>query len=336
MPNSDRTGVAGVALQHHGSSNLESIFADLVVDASGRCSSLSKWLQALGYEPPKETVIDAHIGYASRIYQIPTELVRDWKLLLVQANPPKSPQGAIIVPIEGDRWIIGLMGGDYTTPPPNEAKWLDFARQLPTNRIYEAIQAAEPISPIMCFRSAENRLRYCERLSRWPENFVALGDAVCAFNPVYGQGMTAAAIGAKTLDRCLQQQHSKSLQGMARQFQKRLAKINSTPWQLATGEDYRYQTTKGGSPNLITKFMHAYMDRVLQLTNHNIAVRHTFLRVLHLLQSPQALFYPATFIPVAIEMFRDITTSLFGRYQRGYRTKVLENPETEIVSNPNQ
>ena len=55
---------------------------------------------------------------------------------MVQANPPKSPRGAIIVPIEGDRWIIGLMGGDYTTPPPNEAEWLDFARQLPTNRIY--------------------------------------------------------------------------------------------------------------------------------------------------------------------------------------------------------
>ena len=188
----------------------------------------------------------------------------------------------------------------------------------------------------MCFRSAENRLRYCERLSRWPENFVALGDAVCAFNPVYGQGMTAAAMGAKTLDRCLQEQHSKCLQGMAHQFQKRLAKINSIPWQLATGEDYRYQTTKGGSPNLITKLMHAYMDRVLQLTNRNIAVRHTLLRVLHLLQPPQALFYPATVIPVAIQMFKGMTTSLFSRYQAKNSTKILENREAEIASNPHQ
>ena len=312
LTNGDRTGVTGVTLQQRDSSTPESVFAELIVDASGRSSSLSKWLTALGYKQPEETVIDAHIGYATRIYKIPPELSRDWKVMFIQASPPQSPYGAVIAPIEGDRWIVGLMGGDRTTPHANETEWLNFIRQLPSNRFDEAIKTAEPISPIMCFRSAENRLYHCDRLSRWPDNFVALGDAVCAFNPVYGQGMTVAAMGAITLDRCLQAQHSEKLQGMAKKFQKHLAKVNSIPWELATGEDYRYRTTEGGSPNFITRLMHAYMDRLLPLTNYNVPVRLTLLEVFHLLRSPTALLHPGIIIPVARQMLKNITLSLLN------------------------
>lgn len=323
LANDDRTRVTGVSLQPRGSSTPESIFADLVVDASGRSSSLSQWLTALGYEQPEETVIDAHIGYATRIYKIPTEVSRDWQVMFIQASPPQSPYGAIIVPLEGDRWIVGLMGGDYTTPHANETEWFNFIRQLPSNRFYEAIKTAEPISPIMCFRSAENRLRHCDRLNRWPDNFVALGDAVCSFNPVYGQGMTVAAMGAITLNRCLQEQQE-NLQGMAQKFQKRLTKVHTIPWELATGEDYRYRTTEGGSPNLITKLMHAYMDRLLPLTNYDVSVRLTLIQVFHLLRSPLALLHPRIIIAVARQMLKNTTLS-WSRYQQNMTDKKFQN-----------
>ena len=315
LADNNRTKVTGVTLQKRNSSIPESIFADLIVDASGRSSSLSQWLTDLGYEKPEETVIDAHIGYASRIYKIPQETSRDWQVMFIQASPPQSPYGAIIAPIEGERWIVGLMGGDYTTPHPNETEWFNFIAQLPTNRVEEAIKTAEPISPIMCFRNAANRSRHCERLSRWPDNFVALGDAVCSFNPVYGQGMTVAAMGAITLDYCLREQDSKSLQGMAQKFQKRLAKVNTISWELATGEDYRYRTTEGDKPNFTTKLMHAYMEQVLPLTNYNIFVRLTLLRVFHLLRSPLALLHPRIMILVIAQMLKKIILSLINNRQ---------------------
>lgn len=315
LANKDRTKITGVTLQQRDSSSPESIFADLVVDASGRSSSLNKCLTALGYEPPEETVIDAHIGYASRIYKIPPEVSRDWQVMFIQASPPQSPYGAVIAPIEGDRWIVGLMGGDNTTPHPDETEWFNFIRQLPTNRFYEAIKTAEAISPIMCFRNAVNRLRHCDRLSRWPDNFVALGDAVCSFNPVYGQGMSVAAMGAITLDSCLEEKSSQNLQGMAQNFQKRLAEVSTISWELATGEDYRYRTTEGGTPNFMTRLMHAYMDRVLPLTNYNVFVRLTLLEVFHLVRSPLALLHPRIMILVVGEMLKKTILSLIPRKQ---------------------
>ena len=305
LANSEGTGIAGIKVHRRAmadKSAQETILADLIVDASGRRSIASKWLAELGYPTPEETVVDAHIGYASRIYKIPQSFKRDWEALVIQSKPPHCPKGGIIIPIEGDRWIVGLMGGDNTTPNPNEADFFDFARQLLSPRLYEAIQTAEPISPVMCFKSAENRLRHCERVPRWAENFVTLGDAVCSFNPIYGQGMTAAAMGAMALDRCLTEQPQGSLKGMAKKFQQRLAKINTTPWQLATGEDYRYQTTEGGSPNRITRIMHGYMDRVLALTTENIMVRRDLLEVFHLLKPPTILFHHRIVIMVLQEM----------------------------------
>ena len=96
---------------------------------------------------------------------------------------------------------LGGAGGDH--PPTDEAGFLEFSRSLITPALYEAIKDAEPISPIYGYQRTANQLRHYERLARWPENFVALGDAACAFNPIYGQGMSVAAMGALALDEFL-------------------------------------------------------------------------------------------------------------------------------------
>src|SRR6476661_963892 len=119
--------------------------------------------------------------------------------------PPTQLRGGAVFPLDSQRWIVTLSGagGDY--PPTDEDGFLAFARSLRDPFLYETLKEARPLSSISGNRSTENRLRHYERLARWPGGLVVLGDAACALNPIYGQGMTAAALAALTLDRCLRQ-----------------------------------------------------------------------------------------------------------------------------------
>ena len=201
--------------------------ADLVVDASGRGSRAPQWLKALGYDPPEESVINSFLGYASRVYKRPAAFHLDWKGAYLQAAPPEHTRGGIIFPIEGNRWMLTLIGLGRDYPPTDETGFLEFARSLRTSVLYEAIKDAEPLTPIFSHRGTENRLRHYERLSRLPEGFVMVGDSVCAFNPVYGQGMTMAALGALALKELLGNMPRGNLKGFAGRFQKKLAKVNN-------------------------------------------------------------------------------------------------------------
>jgi 2-polyprenyl-6-methoxyphenol hydroxylase-like FAD-dependent oxidoreductase len=299
--NASLTEVTGVRIRSSGSNEQpsgeeERIDADLVVDAGGRRSDAPAWLEGLGYDRPEETVVNAHLGYASRVYRRPVGFRAGWKGLYIQAAPPDGTRFGVIAPIEGDRWIVSLGGGDRDYPPTDEAGFLEFARSLPCPWFYEAIQNAEPLSPISGFRATENRLRHYERLSRLPEGLLVLGDAACAFNPVYGQGMTAAALGAMALDRCLTEQRQRcpgsDLTGLSVRFQKRLAGVTATPWMLATGEDYRYCGTTAAPASWSTRLMHRYVDHVVRLSTSNPGVRRTFMEVFHLISPPQSLFRP--------------------------------------------
>jgi 2-polyprenyl-6-methoxyphenol hydroxylase-like FAD-dependent oxidoreductase len=287
--------IGGAVVRIHGENSDKvvelQLTADLVVDATGRASRAPRWLEELGYPAPEETIVNAHLGYASRLYRIPEGFSADWKCLFVQAAPPDRKRGGILFTVEGDRWLVTLIGGGRDYPPTDEAAFLEFARSLRAPVIYDAIRNAEPLSPIRGHRGTENRLRHFEEAVRQPENFIALGDSVCAFNPVYGQGMTIAAMGAMALDECLHEQKGAG-EGFAKRFQERLAKVNATPWMLATSEDYRYRETEGGSPSLATRFMHQYMNQVLRLSTFDVNVRRVLLEVFSMLAQPSALFRP--------------------------------------------
>jgi 2-polyprenyl-6-methoxyphenol hydroxylase-like FAD-dependent oxidoreductase len=275
--------------------------ADVVVDTTGRAARAPRWLEDLGYEAPEEIVIDAHLGYASRLYRIPENFAGDWQCAYVQAKPPDQKRGAILFKVEGNRWLVTMIGRAGECPPGDEQGFLEFARSLRVSTIYDAIRDAEPVSPIKTHRATQNRLRRYERVKQLPDNFLLLGDSVCAFNPVYGQGMTTAALGAMTLRDCLREQN---MIGLSRRFQKRLAKVIAAPWLLAIGEDYRYPETEGGSLSLMTRFMHRYMDRVVQLATHSVAVRTVLLRAFNMLVPPTALFQPRVLFRVLLQVFK--------------------------------
>jgi 2-polyprenyl-6-methoxyphenol hydroxylase-like FAD-dependent oxidoreductase len=268
------------------------VAADLVVVADGRNSRLPEWLAALGYKPPDETVVNSFQGYASRLYRPPAEFESDWKALYIQQAPPRDPRGGLVSPVEGGLWLVSLVGGDGDYPPTDESGFLAFARGLRSPALYQAIAGAEPLTPIAGQRATENRRRHYDRLGRFPDGVVALGDAVCAFNPVYGQGMTAAALGAEVLDHWLREGSSHSGPGRSRVFQCRLARATAAAWQLSAGADFCFRTTEGPPQGPVGRLTGCYIAAVTRAATRRPWVRRRLTEVLHLLRPPSALLGP--------------------------------------------
>jgi 2-polyprenyl-6-methoxyphenol hydroxylase-like FAD-dependent oxidoreductase len=313
----DRACVAGARLRSRtadaeGDRIEAELGADLVVVANGRNSRLPEWLTALGYEPPEETLVNSFQGYASRFYRPPAEFESDWKVLFIQQAPPGDPCGGVLAPVEGGRWLVSLMGGDGHHPPTDEAGFLAFARGLRNPALYNAIARAEPLTPIAGQRATENRLRHYDRSLRFPDGVVAVGDAVCAFNPVYGQGMTAAALGAEVLDSWLREGSSYRGPGRCRIFQRRLARATAAAWQLSTGGDYRFRTTEGPRQSRVARLTGSYIDGVIRAATTRPRVRRRLQEVLHLVRPPSALFAPVVLSRLAWDW-------LAGLANAGYR-----------------
>lgn len=302
LADATRRSVVGARVRDREQASAETtVAADLVVDAGGRASRAPEWLESLGYDAPVETVINSFVGYASRRYRRPAGALADWKAMLLAARAPDQTRMGVIYPIEGDIWQVGLAGSARDYPPTDEEGWLAFARGLRSPLFYEAIQGLEPLSPISGYRRTQNRLRHYERLSHWPEGFAVVGDAVCAFNPIYGQGMTVAALGAMTLDRCLRRQRAGSRRGFGLSFQRALAKVNAVPWLMSTGEDFRWPATEGGRPGRVTRLLHMYLDRVMSLAARSPRIHRSYVEVAYLLRPPRILFRPGILLPVAGE-----------------------------------
>lgn len=268
----------------------EPMSADLVVDASGRGSQTPQRIEELGYERPEEALVKVNFGYASRIYER-TSTPRDWTNLYVLDRPP-AKRGGLIYPIEGNRWLVTLCGWHGQHPASTEEGFLDFARSLPVPDLYNTIAAAKPLTSIVAHGFPANWRRYYERLARFPGRLIVLGDALCSFNPVYGQGMTVAALGAETLEQCLRDleaRHTPSLDALTQNFQGRLARIVDFPWQLAVGEDLRFAET-AGKRSLKLRLMHRFTQRLHEACGESALVAERFNEVRNMIAPRSTLF----------------------------------------------
>ncbi|MBW4565967.1 MAG: 2-polyprenyl-6-methoxyphenol hydroxylase-like oxidoreductase [Mojavia pulchra JT2-VF2] len=310
--NANKSQVTGVRLSYRAGEDkttpllTRDLVANLVVDATGRNSAMSDWLVALGYPSPPVTIVNSFLGYASRWYQRPKEFQADWQGATVMSKPPETGRGGVLYPVEGNRWVVTLGGIGRDYPPTEEAGFLEFARSLRSPIIYEAIKDAQPLSPVYSYRRTENRRCHYEK-SLLPEGVLVMGDAVCAFNPVYGQGITVAAMEALLLDKCLQKKlnsNQNSLVGLTRRFQHQLAKTIATPWLMATGEDLRWPTTVGGKPDPISKITQHYFDQVLKLMIDAPDVYRKFAAVVHMVEPPTVLFQPSIVARILWQIIR--------------------------------
>jgi 2-polyprenyl-6-methoxyphenol hydroxylase-like FAD-dependent oxidoreductase len=296
----DRNGdVDGITAASRGGGDRFSLSADLVVDASGRSSKLPRWLEALGRRRPAESVVDGHMGYATRYFAIPPGY-RDWKGIYIQPAPPAHCRGGIMFPVEGNRWLLTLIGGGRDYPPTDDAGFRAFARSLRSDALYEAFSGAGPISPIWGYRRTANHRRHYERLRGMPGRLLALGDSLCSFNPVYGQGMTVAARQAEALSELLGSRPTGDLAGLTRRLQGAMASVAEGAWMVSTGEDLRYPSAEGARVTAKTRITHRYMDRVLAAVAVDPVVNTAFLRVLNMIDPPQALFRPRTMTRVLV------------------------------------
>src|SRR5262249_46295906 len=218
-----------------GNGEEHTVLADLVVDASGRGSSSPAWLESLGYIRPEEERIEIGIGYTTRVYRRRPEDLGGKTAVVIAGSGPNWRNGALLYQTE-DRWIVSIGGyfGDHA--PDDQQMFAAYARSFPTSDIYDIVSRAEPLSDFVRYRYPANLRRRYERLARFPKGYLVFGDAICSFNPVYGQGMTVAAQEALLLADCLAASDEADL---PRRFFKAVERVVDVPWDITVGNDLR-------------------------------------------------------------------------------------------------
>lgn len=269
----------------------------LVVDASGRQARSLAWLAELGYEPPAVSVVHVDTRYVTQAYRRAERPARDWKVAAV-IDEPSSKRLAMVLPVEGDRWLVCLGGLNGESPPIDEAGRLAYARSLPSPVVAEVMEASEPVGEVATHHFPANQRRHLERLRRFPTGWLPLGDAVCCFDPIYGQGMTSAALQAAALGRCLDRAGAVD-RSMSRRYFRAVSRAVASPWSMAVGGDFAYEGTTGRKP-VGTDRLNRYTDRVVVAAQHDDVVALRFSEVLALVRRPEALFSP----PIAARVLR--------------------------------
>jgi len=300
LPSANGDGVNGALIRLRGradadaTAQLGTLKADLIIDASGRGSRTPRWLEQLGYAQPRTTAVRIDAGYGTRVYRRAANVPADRQVVILYPDPPRTKRAGFMIPIEGDRWLVTIGGRFCDYAPEDEAGYLEYARSLSAPDIYETIRNAEPLTDIISNRFKENLWRHYERLERAPEGLVVLGDALCSYNPAYGQGMTASALEALALDECLREHRANgahNTRGLARKVQRRAGEIVKMPWMLATSEDFRYPQTIGERP-LGMRALHWYTRKIHERSADSAYIYRAFLHVMQMMEPPASLFRP--------------------------------------------
>jgi len=280
--------VTGLRVRERASGALASLDADLVVDALGRGSPSPGWLAQWGYGAVAETEVQVEVGYATAVFERRAGDLYGSTGGIIAGTTPQSTRLAAILGAEGNRWVITLAGCLRDYPPTDIAGWKAFAATLPTPELADMVRDRDPLGPIASYRFAANRQRHYEKLAAFPAGYLVTGDAVCSFNPVYGQGMSVALAEARALDDCLAAGDA----GLAQRFFREVARIVAGPWAIATGEDYRYPQVEGRRPpgyGVVSR----YMERAHRVATRDPVVLRRFFEVASLLAPPPSMMAPA-------------------------------------------
>ncbi|WP_190157930.1 NAD(P)/FAD-dependent oxidoreductase [Streptomyces litmocidini] len=291
----DSSRVRGVRLRERGAGAGKEnrvLEADLVVDASGRSTKAADWLAAIGAEAPHEETIDTGLAYSTRVYRAPEgALDSDATGYFIVPNPEQE-YGAVVLPVGDGTHLVTLSGLRGSEPPTEEGAFEEYAKRMPHPLISEWLARAEPVSPVYGFRRTANVRRRYDRPGRRPAGFLATGDALCAFNPVYGQGMAVAAISAVALRRALADPKRTPT---TRRVQRAVLDASRQAWDVSTGADKKMPGAVGGAdvPSVLDKAVGWYMGRLQERAAGDPVVGAAFRKAITLTHPMTVLFAPA-------------------------------------------
>lgn len=282
----DQRRVVGVKVQPNDQEAPTTLAADLVVDCTGRGSRLPALLQRWGYAAPRESTIKVRITYKSRRYRQRGPAPVPRQIYIHSPAAPREKVGTMLMPIEGDDWMLTLAGWHGEDPLPDEGELEARLAALPLREPQALIASAEPLSDFAEYKFDHSLRRHYEELQRFPRGLLALGDAVASVNPVYGQGMSLSCLQADALDAVLAEGGDDG--ELARRFYARIAPTIDACWKAATIEDFRYRETLGDRPPLV-RFINAYLSMVHKASQSDPYVYSEFLQVAGLLKPADAL-----------------------------------------------
>jgi 2-polyprenyl-6-methoxyphenol hydroxylase-like FAD-dependent oxidoreductase len=272
----------------------KALTANLVVDAGGRGSRSLAWLESLGYARPEEEHIKMGLSYTTRVFRRLPEHAHGQSPVVILPGIG-SRRGAAMLAVEGGRWIVTLAGYLGDAAPADLPGFIAFARSLAAPDCYEIVKSAEPLGEASQYKYPASQRRYFEKLTRFPAGLLICGDAMCSFNPVYGQGMTTAASEAAALDECLRE----GLTGIARRFFQRAGRLLDSPWSIAAGGDLAYPEVEGKrSPAM--SMVGKYLAWLLRAARNDTGLNLAFQRVTNLIDPPASLFRPNIVLKVLV------------------------------------
>ena len=284
-----RDRVTGARIRSRDGDGERVLSADLVADATGRGARTPAFLDTLGYGRPTEDQVGVRVVYSSQLLRIPPDTLKE--LIVLVGAVPGRPTGMALFGYENNSWMFTVFGMAGREPPTEPAEMLAFAEGLAPAHVLAAIGAAEPLTEVCRFRYPESRWRRYDKMRRFPAGLLVLGDAICSFNPVYGQGMTVAALQAQALRQCLH----RGANDLARRYFRAAAKPIGVAWRFAVGGDLNLPEVEGPRP-LSLRLTNRYVDRLQTAAESDIVVAEQFTKVIAFIDPPTRLLHPKMMI----------------------------------------
>lgn len=296
VANDSRERVTGVVVK--GNTGETTLAADLVVDAAGRGTRAPRWLETLGYERPFEQEVKVDLAYTSRLYERPRDFAGDWRALVIVSRLPGHRAG-FIFEVENGRWIVSFPGYFKDHCPTDEEGLLAYARSLPVPDAYEAIRNAKPLTDPVIHKLPSSRWFRYDKMKRFPERFMVIGDSVCSLNPAYGQGMLVSLQCLDVVAELLARR-ARNYQGLLLlplEVQKKITPVIHAAWMLTTTMDLRYPRAIGDRPLGIGAVQWLFVN-MLDLISVNEDACRVFYEMMHMLRGPEALLDQRMLLPL--------------------------------------